>query len=95
MADNAGFSAVHLCNTMPTPRGGQSGSMLKSLSLKWVERSKQICPNMKVIAGGGIYTPQDVIDYHNAGADYFSLATIWFTPWRVKKVVQQIKNLDK
>jgi dihydroorotate dehydrogenase len=95
MASEANLNAVHISNTLPSPRGGQSGSILKPHSLKWVERAKEINPDMKIIAGGGIYEPQDVIDYHNAGADCFSLATIWLTPWRVRKVVKQIKALDK
>lgn len=40
-----------------------------------------------MIAGGGIYGPQQLRQYQRAGAQHFSLATIWFTPWRVAKVV--------
>ena len=88
-AHKAGINTVHLCNTIPVPGGGESGQRLKTLSLKMVEETKQLFPEMKVIGGGGIYTKQDLKDYENAGADHFSLATIWFTPWKVKRLFDE------
>ncbi|KKN46804.1 hypothetical protein LCGC14_0669330 [marine sediment metagenome] len=92
-ARDNGVRTVHLCNTIPTERGGESGKRLKELTLPLIEETKKRFPELTVIGGGGIYEPQDVIDYHNAGADYFSLATIFFTPWKVKKVKKQIDKI--
>ena len=86
-AHSSGIRMVHLCNTIPVKNGGESGKRLKPLSLKMIEETKRLFPDMKVIGGGGIYTEQDLKDYQNAGADYFSLSTIWFTPWKVKKLL--------
>lgn len=85
-AHSLGVSTVHLCNTLPVESGGESGKRLKKFSLAMVEETKTLFPDLRVIGGGGIYTKQDLVDYKNAGADHFSLATIWFTPWRVKKL---------
>lgn len=92
-ARSNGVRTVHLCNTIPTERGGESGKRLKELTLPLIEETKKQFPDLTIIGGGGIYGPQDVIDYHNAGADYFSLATIFFTPWKVKKVKKQIDKI--
>ena len=88
-----GIRTIHLCNTIPTKRGGESGKRLKELTLPLIEETKKQFPELSIIGGGGIYEPQDVIDYYNAGADYFSLATIFFTPWKVKKVKKQIDKI--
>lgn len=88
---HSGLRYVHISNTIPTERGGESGKRLKELNIPFVKHMKLILPNINVIGGGGIYSPQDVIDYKNAGADYFSLATVWFTPWRMKKIVAAAK----
>jgi dihydroorotate dehydrogenase len=93
MAHLMDLDAVHLCNTLPTDRGGESGKKLKEQSIKWISYTKWACPGLPIIGGGGIYTTQDVLDYYNAGVTYFSLGTIWFTPWRVKKVVEKINFL--
>ena len=46
--------------------------------------------DVTIIAGGGIYTKQDVIDYRNAGADDFSISTAWITkPWNVKEIYNE------
>lgn len=91
---NAGISTYHFCNTYPTDRGGLSGKKVKEHSLTHINIIKIAYPEISIIGGGGIYTPQDVIDYHNVGADYFSLATIWFTPWRVPAVIRKIESLQ-
>ena len=38
------------------------------------------------LAGGGIYSKEDVDRYRDNGADHFSLGTICFTPWKIKSV---------
>ncbi len=89
----SGITYIHVANTIPTERGGESGKRLKDINIPLIRQLRQRIPNINIIGGGGIYKPQDVIDYHNAGADYFSLSTIFFTPWKVKKVKKQIDKL--
>ena len=58
-----GIRIFHLSNTIPTDKGGISGKPLKKVNLPLVEKvSNLLLPNSTIIAGGGIYTPQDVID---------------------------------
>jgi len=86
-----GVKIFHLSNTVPTENGGISGKQLKEVNLPLVE--KVVNMNLQgsaIIAGGGIYTPQDVRDYRNAGVTSYSLSTIWFTPWKVPAVYEEI-----
>lgn len=78
-----GFNKFHCCNTIE----GISGRPVKPLSLRRIEEIKKLLPSAYIIGGGGIYTPQDVKDYSNAGVDGISLSTIWFSPWKIKKVL--------
>lgn len=84
---HCGIKYVHISNTIPTERGGESGKRLKDLNIPFIKHMKLMLPDINIIGGGGIYSPQDLIDYKNAGADYYSLATVWFTPWKIKKIV--------
>ena len=86
-----GVRNFHLSNTIPTNRGGISGYPLKRINLTLVEKTAAMnLEKLHIIAGGGIYRPQDVIDYRNAGTNSYSLSTIWFTPWRVPSVYDEI-----
>lgn len=88
-----GVRHFHFSNTIPTERGGESGKRLKEYNLPVIEMIKSLDNNVKIIGGGGIYSPQDVDDYYNAGADKISLSTIWFTPWKVSAVRKRIEKL--
>ena len=87
MAVKAGARYLHCSNTLPTPRGGESGKRLKEWNLPVVERLAKRYPDVPIIAGGGIYTPQDVTDYENAGASHFGISTAFFKPWRVPAIL--------
>ena len=89
-----GIRKFHLSNTLPIQTYGVSGYPLKKVNLSFVERvAKLDLKHTRLIAGGGIYTIQDVMDYHNAGATDYSLSTIFFTPWKVSKVIRRIRKL--
>ena len=92
-AVSVGITHFHCCNTLPSEKGGISGNAVKNRALFLIMNIKREFPETTVIGGGGIYTPQDVRDYREAGADHFSLATIWFTPWKVDKVIEEIYRL--
>ena len=94
-AYSTGVRLLHLCNTLPSERGGISGKQLKEYVLPLVKQIKARCPLAKIIAGGGIYSIQDVKDYKEAGADYFSLSTIFLRPWKLRKVYKYIDSLTE
>jgi dihydroorotate dehydrogenase len=84
-----GIRILHLSNTIAVRAGGESGERLKQMNLPIVERIAREYPDITIIAGGGIYLPKDVKDYRNAGATIFSIATVYFTPWRVQKIIEE------
>ncbi|NJO65656.1 MAG: hypothetical protein HC836_48545 [Richelia sp. RM2_1_2] len=84
-----GAQYFHISNTLPTERGGLSGRELQKYTLPLIEQAKNYFSNIKIIGGGGIYTSDDLRRYSDAGSDYFSLATVWFTPWRALKLLNQ------
>ena len=78
-----------MSNTIPTPKGGISGRHLKEINLHNIERFAKTFTG-RLIAGGGIYDAQDVIDYRNAGATDFSISTVYITkPWHIKEIYEQ------
>ena len=90
-----GVKTIHLSNTIPTSRGGISGSQLKELCLPLVE-TVATTYNMEIIAGGGIYSKQDVIDYANAGAKHFSVSTMFITdPWQISAIETALLGVNK
>ena len=94
MAVEAGVHYLHLSNTIPTPRGGESGKRLKEINLPIVERLHKCYPHIPIIAGGGIYSAEDVHDYEQAGATHFSLSTVWFRPGRARGIVRPRTQLS-
>lgn len=86
MCIESGVTFLHLCNTLPTPKGGISGQQLFQVNLPIVSRLAKRYP-FKIIAGGGIYTTDNLMAYEQAGATYFSLSTVFLTPWRVKNIL--------
>lgn len=90
-----GIRFFHLCNTLPTDRGGESGKRLREYSIEAIKKARDAYGNdINIIGGGGIYTPDDLQRYKEAGATYFSLATIWFTPWKVKPIIGSVNTLS-
>ncbi len=89
-----GARYLHIANTLPTNRGGESGGRLKEFSLKTIKNIRGKYPDIEIIGGGGIYSYKDIELYKDAGADYFSLATIWFTPWRAVWLLKNSNPAD-
>ncbi len=82
MAYAAGARLFHATNTLPVPAGGLSGKALKRISLDVVKRIKDAKPDVTIIGGGGITTPEDVIDYRHAGASHVAVASALLKPTR-------------
>ena len=86
-----GVENFHMSNTIPSPEGGISGEQLKKINLPLIENAaKTLNGDVRLIAGGGIYTKQDVIDYRNAGAHDFAISTVWFSyPWNIPDIYKE------
>ena len=83
----AGFRQIHASNTIPTDRGGLSGKEIIPHTIRLLKYIKKNYPEVEVIAGGGITSKEDVERYRDYGADHFSLGTVCFTPWKIKKII--------
>lgn len=88
---NLGAKYLHIANSIPTNRGGESGERLKAFSLITIREVRKKYPNVKIIGGGGIYMTEDIELYKNFGADYFSLATIWFNPLKANQLLKNTR----
>lgn len=89
-----GIKYFHISNTYPTERGGLSGRKLQEYNLPKIELVKRALPDVKIIGGGGIYDEEDLRRYADAGADHFSLATIWFKPWKAYSLISKAGQSD-
>lgn len=84
-----GITYFHLCNTLPSDRGGISGTQLKEHSIEIIRDARSnFGYNFNIIGGGGIYSHKDIMDYRSVGATHYSLATIWFRPWRAYNILR-------
>ena len=79
---NEGFRQFHLSNTLPTKYGGLSGPSLKPYTQRNIQYIKKFYPNCIIIAGGGIQSMKDIEEYKKAGANYFSISSIFFHPFK-------------
>ena len=73
---------------MPVKEGGLSGKSL----IPYVENLIKVIrenwgDSVEIIAGGGVNTSEDAINYINLGANYISLGTVCFSPWKIKKII--------
>ncbi len=78
-----GVKNFHISNTLPSERGGLSGKILKPMNIETIKTlRRKYKESIYIIAGGGIYSYKDLLDYKNAGADSFSLSTLFFNPFK-------------
>jgi dihydroorotate dehydrogenase len=82
-----GYNQIHASNTLPTSKGGLSGSVLISHTLRIIQYIKTVHPHVTVIAGGGVNNVETKQIYLDAGADHISLGSVCFTPWRIKSII--------
>ena len=81
-----GVRKLHCSNTLPTPRGGISGSQLRVLNMTAIERLSKLSFD-SLIAGGGIYSAEDVDRYREMGATDFSISTVYISrPWNIPSI---------
>lgn len=84
---DSGFKQIHACNTLPTLKGGLSGKEIIPHTIRILKYIKKVHPHIEIIAGGGITSKKDVEHYKDYGADHFSLGSVCFTPWKIKKII--------
>lgn len=77
---NNGFRQFHCSNTIPTPLGGLSGSLIKYYNYFLIKYIKKKFPDTEIIAGGGIQNTNDITFYRDIGANHFSISSILFSP---------------
>tara|TARA_Y100000022_G_scaffold86615_2_gene74661 strand:+ start:1904 stop:2602 length:699 start_codon:yes stop_codon:yes gene_type:complete len=80
-----GFRQFHCSNTYPTPTGGLSGKFLIPYSTKLISNIKSKYSDTIVIGGGGITSNEEIEIYKKAGADHFSVSTLFFNPYKFYK----------
>ncbi len=85
-----GVTHFHIFNTIPTTKGGESGDRLKKYSLETIPKICNKYPQIKIVGGGGIYSKEDIELYKKAGADYFSIASIFFSPIKAYSLLRKI-----
>lgn len=78
----AGVRMLHCCNTLPSPKGGISGTPLRAEALKCIEDLRKLrdWDQLTVIGGGGVYEPEDVDAYADLGVKHVAIATKLFNP---------------
>ena len=91
---NLGFTSFHCSNTLPTQNGGRSGAALIPYTKKLIAMITQCnIPNVKIIAGGGIFDIHTVKYYLDHGATDISLGTVCFHPIKLIKLLKSINEL--
>ena len=89
----AGFTNYHASNTLPTNDGARSGKVLQPYTIDTIHYIKaRLGDKARVIAGGGITHFNDIDKYMAAGADAFSLGTVWFNPYNLYKLLYAIEG---
>jgi len=108
LARISGLQAIHAINTVPwsdvfglrrspvedewKSKGGISGPRIRDYSLEAVFQIKLDC-DLPVIGGGGIRTLKDVYELEDAGADAFSIGSLFMgCPWRPNRIIKQYRQ---
>lgn len=107
-AQNAGADAVSAINTVrgtgiklnfangqfkrTTVTGGLSGRCIKPVALSFVDRISKVI-EIPIIAMGGIYSLDDILEFFSVGAKAVQLGTANFThPDIAEKLIQDLEN---
>jgi len=83
-----GAQYLHLFNTIPGPRGGESGKRVQEHALTTIRMVKKLYPHIYLIGGGGIYTIEDIEQYREAGATHFSLGSVFLSPVKASRLLR-------
>lgn len=105
-----GVEAIHVINTIEWSHlyslrhsplwadspGGVSGPILKQYTLQAIKSVREVS-ELPIIAGGGISSLKDVYDFEAAGANAFSIGTLFLRqPWRPNQIIKAYRdNISK
>ena len=90
---NSGISLFHISNSSKTPYGGLSGTSLVYNNTRLIKQVKrELRDNVKIIGGGGIYNIKIAELYLTTGADYLSLSTALLSPFKLKRLINDINE---
>ena len=89
---NQGFRQLHFSNTLPHKRGGLSGKSIIPYTKRLINlvRTDFKSINIEIIAGGGVTTKQDIIEYLDEGANHISIGSGWFRPLKMRKLLKDV-----
>ena len=94
LIDDLGFTQLHFSNTLPTPKGGLSGRVLRPYTLELIRLVRENWgDSVEIIAGGGVDNFGAVYEYLNEGANHVSLGSVCFNPFKLKKILKE-KNAN-
>lgn len=85
---------LHISNTKKTDKGALSGrTLIDQNLLDIIYIRENFGYSKKIIAGGGIYSFEDLELYKKAGANYFSLSTSLLNPFKTFKLIKKSRYL--
>jgi len=85
-----GFTQIHASNTLAIPGcGGLSGRTLIPYTLDTIRLIREEWPWVTIIAGGGVDSFSAVYEYLEGGADYVSIGSVCFNPFKMKKLLEK------
>jgi dihydroorotate dehydrogenase len=85
-----GFRQFHCSNTLPVRNGGLSGETLIPYTTENTRYIKNKYTDAEVVCGGGITSKEDIQNYKENGADYYSISTICFSPHKFIKLLFEL-----
>jgi|GEM_PF-2977270 len=89
-----GIQYFHLFNSFPSKRGGVSGDVIKNYYLRLIRGiSQALGDSITIIGGGGIQSVEDIFRYQEAGANFFSISTIFFHPIKLLRFFKDYENI--
>ena len=102
IAKDEGADAFTLTNTIPAAvrdskggffKGGLSGYPLKPIALRCIIEIYERFPGIKILASGGAYSLEDILDYIMAGATAVQIGTANFLdPQKSQKLAEELEN---
>jgi len=90
---NLNIDIIHVSNSKKTKYGALSGKNLMLQNMLDIIYIKKKFSNKKVLAGGGIYSYEDLKKYQDVGADYFSLSTSLINPFSTYNIIKKSRYL--
>ena len=90
VVENLGFRQLHFSNTLPTPKGGLSGPVLRPYTLELIRMVRETWGEaVEIIAGGGVRGIGCVYEYMNEGADHVALGSVCFNWFKMRRILEK------